>query len=91
MRLNYAESAKADIRQIVRFGIEHHMPDPVAFARALRTRFEHFARIKHPGRCGRLAGTREWVVIGTPYIAVFRWRDGEIDVLRVLHGAQRWP
>lgn len=42
-------------------------------------------------RPGRGAGTRELVVIGTPYIAVYRIEASAIVVLRVLHAAQRWP
>lgn len=47
----------------------------------------------HPerGRYGRIDGTRELVVAGTPYLVVYRIGDGTIDVLRVLHGAQQWP
>ena len=42
------------------------------------------------GRSGRVQGTRELVVIGTPYIVVYRVLH-EVESLRVLHGAMRWP
>jgi len=47
----------------------------------------------HPAiaRPGRVAGTRELAVVGTPYIAVYRIEASAVVVLRVLHGAQRWP
>jgi toxin ParE1/3/4 len=48
----------------------------------------------HPrmGRPGRVAGTRELVISSTPFIAVYRLVGTErIEVLRLLHGAQRWP
>lgn len=47
---------------------------------------------EHPGmgRPGRVGGTREWVITGTPYIVVYRVRH-EVEVLRVLHGTMRWP
>jgi plasmid stabilization system protein ParE len=38
-----------------------------------------------------VAGTRELVVIGTPYIVIYRIEATAIVVLRVLHAAQRWP
>ncbi|HEV8041799.1 MAG TPA: type II toxin-antitoxin system RelE/ParE family toxin [Bryobacteraceae bacterium] len=42
-------------------------------------------------RPGRKAGTRELVLPGLPYLVVFRIREGVAEVLRILHGAQRWP
>ncbi len=43
------------------------------------------------GRPGRVAGTRELVITGTPYIAAYAATANTIRILRVLHGAQRWP
>jgi toxin ParE1/3/4 len=43
------------------------------------------------GRPGRVTGTREWVIQGTPYIMAYRVRDGALEVLRVLHTAMVWP
>ena len=43
------------------------------------------------GRSGRLAGTRELVIVGTPYVAAYQLTNSTIRILRLLHGAQRWP
>ena len=43
------------------------------------------------GRPGRVTGTRELVVAGTPYIVPYRVRHDIVEVLRVFHGARRWP
>lgn len=43
------------------------------------------------GRLGRVAGTRELVIPGTPYIAAYVVTVETVRILRVLHGAQRWP
>jgi len=47
----------------------------------------------HPniGRPGRVPGTRELVINRTPYIAVYFVSEKSVNILRVLHGAQRWP
>lgn len=42
------------------------------------------------GRPGRVNGTRELVVTGTPYIIPYRVKDGAIELLRVLHGRRRF-
>lgn len=43
------------------------------------------------GRAGRVPGTRELVIAGAPFIAVYRVVVEEVQIIRVLHGAQRWP
>jgi toxin ParE1/3/4 len=43
------------------------------------------------GRPGRVNGTRELVIVRTPYIVTYRIKGDAVQVLRVLHGAQKWP
>ena len=43
------------------------------------------------GRPGRVPGTRELVIARTPYIVPYRIRDKRIQILRIYHGARRWP
>ena len=47
----------------------------------------------HPalGRPGRVPATRELVVVGTPYIVVYRVERTVVLVLRILHTAHRGP
>lgn len=54
----------------------------VAVVEALRT---------HPylGRVGAEPGTRELVIGGTPYIAIYRVRGKRVTILTIWHGAQR--
>lgn len=49
--------------------------------------------LNHPslGRTGRVKGTRELVIVGTQYIAAYRVKQKEIQVLRILHAARAWP
>ncbi len=43
------------------------------------------------GRAGIVAGTRELILSGTPYIAVYRVKEEFVEILRLLHGAQQYP
>jgi toxin ParE1/3/4 len=43
------------------------------------------------GRPGRVAGTRELVISGTPYVIAYRVEPAAVVILRLLHGAQKWP
>ena len=40
---------------------------------------------------GRIAGTRELFINGTPYVAAYAITETTVRILRVLHGAQKWP
>lgn len=52
---------------------------------------ERLARFPEIGRPGRIQGTRELVITGTPYIAAYSLSGARILILRILHGAQQWP
>jgi len=47
----------------------------------------------HPGlgRPGRVFGTRELVISDSPYIAPYAVLGERVVILRLLHGAMRWP
>jgi len=42
-------------------------------------------------RVGRVQGTREIPFPPLPFVAIYELREGQIVVLRILQGAQRWP
>ncbi len=48
---------------------------------------------EHPqlGRSGRVSKTRELVIVRTPYLVSYRIVDNTVNILRVVHGAQKWP
>ncbi len=43
------------------------------------------------GRPGRVPGTRELVIPRTPFLVPYRLVDNTIQILRIFHGARRWP
>ena len=48
---------------------------------------------RHPmaGQEGRVAGTRELVISGTPFLVAYRIEKNEVRILAVLHAAREWP
>lgn len=58
---------------------------------AIEMAIERLCDQPHSGRPGRLVGTRELVVSGTPYVVAYRVEAETVVVLRLMHGAQRWP
>jgi len=91
LKLEWARPALADIQAA---GGYIAREDPSAAGRmALRVQeaVELLPLQPNIGRPGRLPGTRELVVTGTPFIVVYWVRKGLVQVLRLLHHAQRWP
>ena len=68
--------------------------DPDAAARTvdrIATTVERLATHPASGRTGRVPGTRELVVSGTPYLVPYRVRGETVEILRVFHGSRKWP
>jgi toxin ParE1/3/4 len=45
----------------------------------------------HLGRPGRKRNTRELVIADLPFLIIYRLRGQAVEILRILHGAQKWP
>ena len=88
MSLIWTPRALADIDAI----FAHVAADNPALAERLA--FEIEARVgklaNYPdmGRPGRVDGTREFVVTGTPYILPYRVQNGRVEILAVLHASR---
>ncbi|MGX7744025.1 type II toxin-antitoxin system RelE/ParE family toxin [Rhodopseudomonas parapalustris] len=71
--------------------IEAHTPmDAIAIDDRILAATHRLRDFPESGRPGRVAGTRELVIAGTPYVAAYQIVGATIRILRVLHGAQRW-
>ena len=92
MNVVWSPEAIADFISLRAYVVED---DPVAARRiALRILYaveELLADHSNIGRAGRVPGTREFVISGTPYVVPYRILGNTIQVLRVYHGKRRWP
>jgi len=91
MILRISAAVEADLRALILHGIGQGLADPVGFVDRLQARLSVLSEHRAAGRPGRIAGTRELVLTGTPYIAVYTIEDSAVCVRRILHGAQQWP
>ena len=64
-----------------------------AAVRRIREAVDHLRANPAMGRPGRVPGTRELVVAGTPYVVPYRVRPrlNRIEILRVFHASRRLP
>jgi toxin ParE1/3/4 len=92
MRIRWTEPAARDLTQIADY-LEKRGSSAIArrIAISISERIEALAQFPEQGRTGRKSGTRELVLSGLPYLAVYRLEGDAIEILRILHGAQMWP
>jgi toxin ParE1/3/4 len=75
----------------VRDYIAQDSPDSAAeVAERILAAVENLTAFPNLGRPGRISGTRELLVPGTPYIIPYRIRGSRIELIAVFHGRQRW-
>ena len=91
MEVKWTPSALADLKHAGDY-IGKDDP-PAAQAMAVRAQEGVEYLLQHPnlGRTGRVRGTRELVISGSPFVVIYRVRFDQIQILRVLHHARKWP
>ncbi len=91
MRVRWTRPAREDLVSAGEYVAER---DPVAAVRmAARIQEQTGALSQFPmrGRAGRVPGTRELVIVGTPYVVTYELRADGIAIVGFLHGRQSWP
>jgi toxin ParE1/3/4 len=91
MELNWTPSALRDLDDAGNYITQDNPKAAVKMARHVQQAVEYLPVHPALGRSGRLLGTRELVVSGTPFIVVYRVRLNLIQIVRVLHHARKWP
>ena len=91
MRLRWSILAIGDREAIFDY-IEALNPDAaVRVDDRIATAIMRLIDFPESGRPGRVDGTRELVISGTPYVAAYIVMLDAIRILRILHAAQQWP
>ena len=91
MRTRWTRPALADLEAIGDFVARDNPRAAGRLVARIAASVEALAANPHMGRPGRITGTRELVIVETPYIVPYRVRSNEIEILAVLHAARRRP
>lgn len=91
MDLKWTSSALNDLTEAGVFVATENPEAAEAMADRVREAVLYLADYPSLGRSGRIQGTRELVISGTPFIVLYRVREDRIEFLRVLHHARKWP
>ena len=91
MRVKWLQAARANLDAEAQYIARD---SPSAAARMVISITEAVERLRDfpaLGRPGRVMGTRELIVPGTPYMVPYRVRGNGLEILRVFHAARKWP
>ncbi len=91
MKLEWSVHATADRDEIFDHIEADNPRAAIAVDDRIQAQVKNLLRFPNSGRPGRVDGTRELVIGGTPYVVPYRIVADTILILRVLHGARAWP
>ena len=91
MRVEWHPLARADLAEMVAYIASDNPAAGYRVHDDIRKQTNLLAIYPEIGRPGRVRGTRELVITGTPYIAAYRFAGDALTILRLLHGARLWP
>ena len=90
MQLKWTRPAILDLSEAGEFIAVENPEAGSKMAERVLEAVEYLVTYPNIGREGRLADSKELVVTGTPFIVIYRVRNGVVQILRVLHHARQW-
>ena len=91
MRIEWSANALADRRALIEYLETRSIAAAILIDDRVDAAFELLRDFPEAGRIGRIAGTRELVVHGTPYLAAYCIENDTVVVLALIHAARDWP
>ncbi len=91
MKTRWARPALDDLAHIHDHIADERPAAAVDVVERIERTVEMLARHPSLGRPGRLEGTRELVVTGTPFVIAYRAQDDRIEILSIIHASRKWP
>jgi len=91
VEVRWVRRALANLDELAEYIARDDLEAAVGVVELIKLGVEQLPSFPGLGRSGRVAGTRELVIAGTPYVVPYRIRDARVEVLRVIHSARKWP
>ena len=91
MEVIWLQEAAEDLRLIASYISKHNPQAAFRVITRIKATVDTLQDMPLIGRPGRIPETYELVISGSPYIVPYYIKGGKIQVLAVLHGAQKWP
>lgn len=90
MKIVWTRLAISDLEQAYNYIAQSNPDAAVNTIERIQKAIDTLSLYPQIGRSGRVTGTRELVVSGTPFIVAYRIQSEQVEILAVIHGARRW-
>ena len=91
MKVIWTARARVELDEIADYAAPISASAALALVRRLRQAGKQLGEHSHMGRPGRVDGSRELAVNGTPYLLPYRVSEGRVEILAVIHTSRQWP
>ncbi len=91
MKIKWVRIALTDLDEAATFISKDNPQAAKRIVNRIRDAARLLSEQPNAGRPGRVYGTRELVIADTPFILPYRVVQNTVQILRVLHGARKWP
>ncbi|MHB8771998.1 MAG: type II toxin-antitoxin system RelE/ParE family toxin [Syntrophales bacterium] len=91
MILEWLPAAQRDFDELVEYIAADHPMAAISQGDEIEAQVSMLVDHSRMGRPGRVKGTRELVIVRSPFIVAYRIKGKAVQILRILHGAQQWP
>ncbi|HXJ97118.1 MAG TPA: type II toxin-antitoxin system RelE/ParE family toxin [Terriglobia bacterium] len=91
MELRWTEEAVTDLERITDYLFQNAPERAADLVDAIYNAPSGLLAFPYRGRPGKKQGTRELVLSPLPYMVVYQISGDFIHIVRILHGAQKWP
>lgn len=91
MQIKWVRLALTDLDEAAAFISQDNPQAAKRIVKRIRDAARLLSDQPNAGRPGRVQGTRELVIAETPFILPYRVVKNTVQILRVLHGARKWP
>jgi toxin ParE1/3/4 len=91
MQVVWLKPAVLDLHRVCEYIRQDNPAAAEKTGASIEAAVDSLARFPEMGHIGEVPGTRELVIPRLPYFVVYRPKGDVVQILRVLHGKQKWP
>lgn len=89
MKIFLSPAAASDLAEIHEYLVAQNPIAAIQVIAKIKSRLQDIALFPHSGRLGSVAGTRELVLSGLPFVVPYRLKLEEIEIIRIYHTSRQ--